>query len=36
MLDRFEAQAKKQWRSLGRDPKTVSLAREQTVFNLGE
>jgi phosphoribosyl 1,2-cyclic phosphodiesterase len=36
MLDRFEAQAKEQWRSLGRDPETACLAREQTVFNLGE
>jgi len=36
MLDRFEAQAKEQWSSLGRDPKTACLAREQTVFNLGE
>jgi phosphoribosyl 1,2-cyclic phosphodiesterase len=36
MLDRFEAQAKEQWCSIGRDPKTACLAREQTVFNLGE
>ena len=35
-LDRFEAQAKEQWSSLGRDPKTACLAREQSVFNLGE
>jgi hypothetical protein len=36
MLDRFEAPAKEQWRSLGRDPTTACLAREQIVFNLGE
>jgi hypothetical protein len=35
-LDGLEAQAQEQWRSIGRDPTTVSLAREQTVFTLGE
>jgi phosphoribosyl 1,2-cyclic phosphodiesterase len=36
LLDGLEAQAKKQWQTIGRDPKTVFLAREQAVFNLGE
>lgn len=36
LLDRLEGQAKEHWRRIGRDPKTVSLAREQAVFNLGE
>jgi ribonuclease BN (tRNA processing enzyme) len=35
LLDGLELQAKEHWHSIGRDPKTVSLAREQTVFNLG-
>jgi phosphoribosyl 1,2-cyclic phosphodiesterase len=36
MLDNFELQAKEYWRQIGREPKTVSVAREQTVFNLRE
>jgi hypothetical protein len=36
MLDRLEAQAKEQWGSHGRDPETACVAREQTVFHLGE
>jgi phosphoribosyl 1,2-cyclic phosphodiesterase len=34
ILDDLEMQAKERWRSIGRDPTTVCLAREQTVFNL--
>jgi phosphoribosyl 1,2-cyclic phosphodiesterase len=36
MLDDFELQAKEHWRRIGRDPQTVTLAREQTVFDLPE
>jgi phosphoribosyl 1,2-cyclic phosphodiesterase len=35
LLDGLELQAKEHWHSIGRDPNTVCLAREHTVFNLG-
>lgn len=36
MLDNFELQAKEYWQRIGREPETISMAREQTVFNLRE
>jgi phosphoribosyl 1,2-cyclic phosphodiesterase len=36
MLDNFELQAKENWQSIGREPEAISVAREQTVFNLRE